>query len=352
MAVWWMSEAPAHAAVVGVNSDATWGISEAEMQAELRLIWYSGVRWIRASVALSQVERNGPGRLNLNYLRQIDTAVALARASGINVLLELEQTPYWASADPAKHVDASGSQWRAYWTYRHARDYARIVSKLVRRYAPMGVHAYELWNEPNNPSFWPSGVNAAAYARLLKAAYPAVKAADHTATVVMGGLMGKGSYGYLAALYRAGAKRFYDAADFHIYPSGDPLTCSRTSGRPSSASFCLLDGLRAEMLAHHDHAPVWVTELGWSTCADPGCVTQEQQAAYLTSAFALLHRPAYRWVKAAFVYQIRDLYWDTSDLDWGSSLGVLYRDFTPKPAYAALMSVAHQQQASLSGAGP
>jgi hypothetical protein len=106
------------------------------------------------------------------------------------------------------------------------------------------------------------------------------------------------------------------------------------------------------MLAHHDHAPVWVTELGWSTCADPGCVTQEQQAAYLTSAFALLHRPAYRWVKAAFVYQIRDLYWDTSDLDWGSSLGVLYRDFTPKPAYAALMSVAHQQQASLSGAGP
>ena len=38
------------------------------------------------------------------------------------------------------------------------------------------------------------------------------------------------------------------------------------------------------LLANRDRAPAWVTEVGWSTCLYPPCVSQQQQAGYLSSA--------------------------------------------------------------------
>lgn len=52
----------------------------------------------------------------------------------------------------------------------------------------MGVHTFEIWNEPNYAQFWPSAPNAAEYVTMLKAGYAAVKTADPGATVLMGGL--------------------------------------------------------------------------------------------------------------------------------------------------------------------
>lgn len=41
----------------------------------------------------------------------------------------------------------------------------------------MGVHAYEVWNEPNIVNFWAPGPDPARYTQLLKLAYPAITAA-------------------------------------------------------------------------------------------------------------------------------------------------------------------------------
>ena len=40
------------------------------------------------------------------------------------------------------------------------------------------VSAYEVWNEPNGKVFWDPEPDAAQYTELLKAAYPAIKAAE------------------------------------------------------------------------------------------------------------------------------------------------------------------------------
>jgi hypothetical protein len=335
-----LAATPAQATVVGVNPDITWGIPQSEVGHEVSLIKAAGVTWVRASIDLSGAEYAGPGQLNTSYLNSIDYAISTARSAGLNVLLELDRTPYWTSADPHKYTDSSGMHWNHYWKYANPQDYANIVSDVVNHYKGMGVHAYEVWNEPNNPSFWPSGVNAADYTELLKAAYPAIKAADPSATVAMAGLMTGGSYEFLQGMYDAGARGSYDVANFHIYPGGDPTQCARdSSGRPSVNSFCLLEGLRSEMAANGDSSPVWVTELGWSTCSQSYCVTAQQQASYVVSAYQLLNNAKYSYVQNTFLYQMRDLYWETSNSSWESSLGLFNRDWTPKPAYAALQAV-------------
>ncbi len=337
-----LSSAPAQATVVGVNPEITWGISQSEIAHEVTLIKAAGVTTVRASVDLSGAEYAGPGQLNMSYLNSIDYAVVTARSAGLNVLLEFDRTPYWASADPSKYTDSSGGlHWNPYWKYSNPQDYANIVGELVNHFKGMGVSAYEVWNEPNNPSFWPSGVNAAEYTELLKDSYPAIKAADPNATVVMAGLMDHGStYQYLQEMYNAGARGSFDVASFHIYPGGDPTQCAHESnGRPSENSFCLLEGLHSEMAANDDDSPVWVTELGWSTCTQSDCVSPQQQASYMISAYKLLNTPKYSFVQSAFFYQMRDLYWETSNASWESSLGMFNRDWTPKPAYAALQAI-------------
>lgn len=333
--------ASSRAAIVGVNSDITWGIPSGQVAQEVSLTAGAGIKWIRASVDLSQVEPQAAGQLDAGYLAQLDSEISAARSAGLSVMLELDRAPYWASADPAKYTDAAGPHWNKYWAYTDPRDYANIVAAVVTHFKALGVGAYELWNEPNNPSFWPSGPSAAAYTTLLKAGYPAVKAADPAATVVMGGLSNKGSYAFLQGMYAAGARGSYDVANFHIYPEGDPANCLTVAGRPYEGSFCLLQGLHSVMQANGDASPVWVSELGWSTCTqDPYCYSQTDQANWITSAYQMLAGSAYAFVKAAFVYQMRDLYWDTSNAAWDSSLGLLNRDFSPKPAYAALKAVA------------
>lgn len=64
--------------------------------------------------------------------------------------------------------------------------FARYCQEVVKRYAPLGVKFYEIWNEPNVKSFWNPQPNAMEYLRLLKMAYSAIKQVDSSVVVVAG----------------------------------------------------------------------------------------------------------------------------------------------------------------------
>ena len=51
-----------------------------------------------------------------------------------------------------------------------------------------GIHAVEVWNEPNIPEFWSGGINPERYVALLKRAFVAVNAVNSATTVVTAGL--------------------------------------------------------------------------------------------------------------------------------------------------------------------
>ena len=329
---------------VGMVTDLTWGISRAEMDRTVSMLKASGVRSVRLNVGWSGVERDGKGILNQGWLAELDAAVSKARAAGLEVLMPIaDGVPYWASADPAK----IGGRWNKMWLPANMSDYGDFVGFVVRRYSPMGVTSYEIWNEPNHPYFWPSGVNAAAYTDMLRAGSAAVRLANPSAKVLMGGLSASDST-YMAALYAAGAGPMFDIAAIHPY-TGDvaPTLCwTDATGRKAKDAFCGIEAVRDVMVVNGDTAkPLWLTELGWSTTTAAYGVSEAQQASYLTDAFTWLSSRPY--VTNAFWYGFRNTYWLGDDpAEFEANTGVLRTDFSAKPAYTALTGVTARQAAS------
>jgi len=93
------------------------------------------------------------------------------------------------------------------------QEYAAFVGALAQHFGTK-VAAYEIWNEEDSSGWWAGGPNPAAYTQLLKATYPAVKAADPSATVVLGGLTGN-DFEFLEGVYAAGGKGSFDAVGVH-----------------------------------------------------------------------------------------------------------------------------------------
>ena len=162
-------------------------------------------------------------------------------------------------------------------------DYADFIRFVAARYAGK-VSAWEVWNEQNTRRFWPSGPSPAAYVPLLKAAYPAVKAADPNALVVFGGVS-QNDYSYIEGAYAAGAKGYFDVMAVHPYPgpnAPEAVWHSERADRARRRSSGFRE-VRSSMLARGDDKPIWLTEFGWSTTTTEAWgVTQAQQADYLT----------------------------------------------------------------------
>jgi hypothetical protein len=325
-------------------SDLTWYISRADMDRSITLMRDAGVKWIRANINWASIEPNGKGALDAWWLAEIDYAVAKAQAAGIQVLMPIaDGVPYWASADPARYSDGSGNHWNKYWKPASFQNYADFAKAIVTRYQAKGVHAYEVWNEPNYSRFWPSGPSAADYTALLKVAYPAIKAADPSSTVLMGGLS-RNDYGFLQGMYAAGARPYFDAGAVHPYTNNvDPTLCWNASGTATKSidAFCGIESVRAVMVNNGDSAKnLWLTEFGWATAsAAPNGVSEAVQADYLTKAFQKLD--AYPYVTHAFWYSLRNNYWSNNNQsDVEANYGLVRVDFSLKPSYAAFKSLA------------
>jgi hypothetical protein len=337
----------APAAEVGVVADVTWGQPRADIDREIALLRAAGVRWIRANVNWAGLEPDGKGVVNDWLLAEYDYAIDRAHAAGIQVLMPIaDGVPYWASADPAKHVDGEGNrQWEATYRPTHASDYGDLVRFVVEHFSARGVRTYQIWNEPNHPRFWPSGPDAREYVPVLRAGYEAVKAADPGATVLLGGLS-KSDFYYLEDVYRAGGGPYFDAVAVHPYTYGvDPTVAWNgvhdweDPDRISINAFPAVQEIRRSMVAFGDAGKqVWLTEFGYSTTTQDGGVSAATQASLLTKAYRYVER--FPWIKAMFWYSARNspFYGDRNTYE--ARFGLMTSDWTPKPSYSALRAYA------------
>lgn len=310
---------------VGVQYTAMWqGVSDADQKAMAAQIAQSGARWVRLDVAWATLQPNGPDSYDLAWgVPKVDKAVANARAAGLEVLLTLYWAPEWATAGTGKaaHPDPVA--------------YAKAAQWVAARYKD-SVRAVEVWNEQNNDRFW-NPADPAAYARLLKAAYPAIKAGNPDTLVVMGGLEYSDT-AFLQKMYDAGAKGSYDVSAFHPYPA----IADQSPLAPWDGTKWTVANMRRwmdVMAANGDRSPVWLTEVGWSTHTNWTGVenwnrgtTDAQQAQYIGEMFDLV---------ATTYPQVTGLFWFTvRDTDLGNvqqdNYGLLRRDWSRKPAFTAL----------------
>jgi hypothetical protein len=225
-------------------------------------------------------------------------------------------------------------------------EYAHFVRTAVQRYAAMGVHAYEIWNEPNIAVFWAPRPDPARYAQLLKLAYVAVKRSDPSAEVVSGGLAPYGSYGesdpthmnpltFLERMYASGAHGSFDALGWH--PSCSPYGLAFARWSAWSQMSRTSPSARSIMKAHADGAKqIWATEFSYPTGNAAASVSEGAQAALIRETFNALAR--WRCAGPAFIYSYRDDGPDRRDLE--ENFGVVHHDFSPKPSYRAYQRAA------------
>ena len=175
---------------------------------------------------------------------------------GTKVILDVVDTPRWETGSSDEHMPPA-----------NPNDYAAFLATLDHRWAGR-VAAFELWNEEDSPAWWTGAPNAAAYAQLLQATYPAVKAADPSATLVLGGLTGN-DYQYLEQVYQAGGKGYFDAVGVHTDTACNILSpydfLRGSDDRLIADSFLAYREVHAVMLANGDDKPIWMTELSWRT---------------------------------------------------------------------------------------
>lgn len=313
----------------------------------------SGAGWSRVRVEWEIIEHNEPmlGQPPDYRWAWHDAKLRLVAEAGVRLIGTVVDAPDWAASVPCGPI------------YPERLDeFARFLTDLVNHYKgpPYYIRHWELLNEPDYDgsegyetgwSCW--GNDPDRYAQMLAIAYPAIKAADPEATVIMGGLAYDRFTEYGGPFLRYfpdevmqnGGGAFIDALNLHYFPdfhdewerwtSGNPPTCGIVDdgvGTPYEAWGIDLIA-KTKHLRNRMHTcfgvdkPVWVTEIGEHGFA--GASSLAEQARYVIQGNA-------RGL-AAGAEHITWYALNAPNDPWAFEL--LFDDWTPKPAFYAYQTL-------------
>lgn len=308
----WMSgNAQAAGQLRGAQVHSLWSmVSAADMTRELDALQSANASTLRVDVGWATLE-SSKGRYDATYLAKLDALVAGAQARGMRPIVTLWQTPSWASGEDS---------WRV--APRNPSDYGDIARFVAARYGTQ-LAAIEVWNEADIHDNLIAADLAGTYTAMVKAAHTSVAAVAPGLPVLAGFVRPA----FLQSLYAAGINGFHGGISIHPYADGaDPANLA-----VDHSFLGAIQDLRAAQTAAGDRTSIWVTEFGWPVGTSRGANSQSQQADYTARAFGLV--AALPYVAAASIYQLRDMGDNPADAE--DNFGLLKRDFTPRPAFAA-----------------
>jgi len=306
----------------------------AQLAAELDAHAATGVGTVREHLHWDRIER-APGVFDFT---DSDALITAAAQRGMTVLPVLIDPPQFYSTRPAGETTSG-------WPPRDPAAIRRVSTELARRYGSRGTYwgcllpgflcrrpytpikAWQVWNEPDIPSWWRTGVDAGAYTALLAHAYEGLKAGDSTAEVVLAGLTTRvvAPGAYLDQLYNRGAAAYFDTLALHPYAVnvGGVVNLLRSARAIATARGDGAVGLRA-------------TEYGFATGGVREWVTTPACQAALVAATTreLLARRSELGLRSVVQFQWQDRSSNPA-VSWPNHAGMLYLNGTPKPALSA-----------------
>jgi hypothetical protein len=301
-----------------------------------------GVGLIRQTFHWNQIETSR-GKYNFAYY---DGYVAALATHGIRVLPILFDPPRFR-AKVTKRSSAT-------YPPRHFGDLGRFGAAVASRYGPNGsfwaqnptvpklpITAFQVWNEPNVPAYWPTGPNPRSYAKLLKATAGGIRRVDPSAEIVTAGLPD-------SHLSRPGSVFRYAKSLVHYAHGSFNTLAVNPYGKNSSQVVSKLRRFRSILNHGHAHsARIWVTEFGWSdkgpkSSFRAGSAGQAKQIRRTIPA--LVKRRSSLGLRGFVYYSWRDgaPYAPAYRDFWGLHTGLLRRNGQAKPALSAFAStIAH-----------
>ncbi len=271
----------------------------------------SKVSWVRFPVSWSSIEPANTTPEHYNWTVP-DISLLATKDTQVNLIITLVSNPAWAASSYNGPVN-------------NLADLQEFVGAIVARYPH--VKYWEFYNEPDHAAWY--GLKGAAYAAMLQAVYPAVKAANPSAQVVMGGLAmdwfidagGPFDRNFLPDVLANCAGPCFDVANFHYYPA------FRKNWEPYGRDIIgKANYVRQLLETYHYARPIFNTETGWPSATNWG--SPELQARYVPKVYVrglAADLPAMTWFSLV-------------DSDY-SLPGLLDGQLTPRPAYEALRAL-------------
>jgi hypothetical protein len=316
----------------------------------------SGTYWVRYNAfnwADIEPTRTNPPTYNWNAVNE--TALRNIPASDLRTIGLILKTPSWAQKIPGKACGPIAEE--------DLPAFSQFVDALVRRYAYSGfnVKYWEFFNEQD--AAWSIFVDGDSgygcwgdssdleyyggdyYAEMLKVAYPAVKAVDPNAHVVLGGLLldcdpehppqGETcpSGNFLKGILSNGGGNYFDIANFHTYPyefKGKIVDEIHYKWKHRGG---ILEGKAAfvkEVMANYGFSkPIFNGETAfncpeWSDCNSNLGRFYENQASYVPRLFSI----------SRSIGLLGSIWYELEGPGW-RYCGLLNAGGSPKPAYIA-----------------
>ena len=208
-----------------------------ELQGKEALIHNAGLKFMRNNRFLWLSVEPREGDRKWNAIKEFEQNLADASTIGVEIILIVRGTPEWAQKVPGSSCGPIKPG--------KLEAFAAFMGDVVRRYSvpPYNIKYWELGNEPDvaptlvkpNSVFGCWGdendpyYGGEYYAEMLKVAYPAIKAADPDANVLIGGLLldcdpAKPPAGqdcqpgkFFEGILKNGGGPFFDYVSFHGY---------------------------------------------------------------------------------------------------------------------------------------
>ncbi|SDE70024.1 Glycosyl hydrolase catalytic core [Paenibacillus sp. UNCCL117] len=206
----------------------------------LTQIAQTGIQWIRDD-ARWIVAETVKGQISIPPAWDMFVDTALSK--GISPLFIVDYGNPFYDDGKAPHTDEG------------IAAYARYAGELAEHFLGRVDH-FEIWNEWNIGGGNPDRLSPEAYAKVLKAAYAAIKAVNPDA-VVIGGVTSGADAGWISRVLAAGGYDDMDAVSVHPYTY--PIN-------PDDGGFVAsLQSIKNLFQTYGPAKPIWVTEIGWPT---------------------------------------------------------------------------------------
>lgn len=314
----------------------------------------SGATFIRNEIYWASAEPANTTPDQFNWAGT-DAVAAIAGQHCYTVVMTVMGNPLWAAPDSEGVIPA-----------QNLPEFAEFMGALVERYDGDGIDDalgsprvlyFELYNEPDAGATgglqrW--GEYGKEYAAMLKAIYPAMKAANPDVKVVFGGIAydfftdadpqnpannGPFVRRFFEDALANGAGAYFDIMNYHFYPLfGGNWTDNYLMDGPSLVK--KTDAIRSLMAQYGVDKPIIITEMGWHnnpyTGAHGSDVIQVRMVVQLYAQSIAANVPLATW-------------WPLSDVGGAYLLDsglVTYTDGrmapTRKPAFFAFQGMARE----------